>query len=231
MFGQYLRNHRPPLSLARCSGAHVLEFLRYLNQFGHPSPPAKVHAYPCPFFGHHSSPAPCPCPLRQAWGSLDALIGRLCAAFEENEGKPESNPFGELPSDFTSAKSAIHSPKHGGISYEKKRRSPYYSSDLGCSFQEPFRSWRWLPERPDEPPQNPRFAVQSTGDQLREEEARPTLLLFRSRPFAIVHEIIQLIKMNISAKDFSVSPESITASAPSLTAMAMSDTSARVGVG
>ncbi|KAL5213015.1 hypothetical protein ABZP36_023862 [Zizania latifolia] len=33
-FGQYLRNHRPPLELARCSGAHVLEFLRYLDQFG-----------------------------------------------------------------------------------------------------------------------------------------------------------------------------------------------------
>ncbi|KAL5212597.1 hypothetical protein ABZP36_023444 [Zizania latifolia] len=30
-FGQYLRNHRPPLSLAQCSGAHVLEFLRYLD--------------------------------------------------------------------------------------------------------------------------------------------------------------------------------------------------------
>ena len=29
-FGQYLRNHRPPLALSRCSGAHVLEFLRYL---------------------------------------------------------------------------------------------------------------------------------------------------------------------------------------------------------
>lgn len=27
-FGQYLKNHRPPLSLSRCSGAHVLEFLR-----------------------------------------------------------------------------------------------------------------------------------------------------------------------------------------------------------
>nr|ACG27047.1 hypothetical protein [Zea mays] len=38
-FGQYLRNHRPPLSLAQCSGAHVLEFLRYLDQFGK----TKVH--------------------------------------------------------------------------------------------------------------------------------------------------------------------------------------------
>ncbi|KAK2972712.1 hypothetical protein RJ640_022153 [Escallonia rubra] len=96
MFWQYLLNHRPPLSLARCSDAHVLEFLRYLNQFGHPSPPAK------------------------AWGSLDALIGRLCAAFEENAGKPESNPFRALPSDFTSAKSAIHSPKHGGSATRRK---------------------------------------------------------------------------------------------------------------
>ncbi|CAL1400501.1 unnamed protein product [Linum trigynum] len=31
-FCQYLRNHRPPLSLPMCSGAHVLEFLRYLDQ-------------------------------------------------------------------------------------------------------------------------------------------------------------------------------------------------------
>nr|KYP38058.1 hypothetical protein KK1_040705 [Cajanus cajan] len=42
-FGQYLRNHRPPLSLSRCSGAHVLEFLRYLDQFGK----TKVHTQLC----------------------------------------------------------------------------------------------------------------------------------------------------------------------------------------
>ncbi|PQQ00153.1 protein G1-like1 [Prunus yedoensis var. nudiflora] len=68
-FGQYLKNHKPPLTLSRCSGAHVLEFLRYLDQFGK----TKVHADPCP---------------------LDALIGRLRAAFEENGGQPETNPFG-----------------------------------------------------------------------------------------------------------------------------------------
>ncbi|GAB2233890.1 hypothetical protein Drorol1_Dr00022234, partial [Drosera rotundifolia] len=28
-FGQYLKNHKPPLTLSICSGAHVLEFLRY----------------------------------------------------------------------------------------------------------------------------------------------------------------------------------------------------------
>ena len=88
-FLQYLRNHRPPLTLARCSGAHVIEFLKYLDQFGK----TKVHASACPFFGHPSPPAPCPCPLRQAWGSLDALVGRLRAAYEENGGSPESNPF------------------------------------------------------------------------------------------------------------------------------------------
>jgi hypothetical protein len=38
-----LRNHRPPLTLARCSDAHVIEFLRYLDQFGK----TKVHAAGC----------------------------------------------------------------------------------------------------------------------------------------------------------------------------------------
>nr|CAD1834591.1 unnamed protein product [Ananas comosus var. bracteatus] len=47
-----------------------------------------------PFYGHPCPPGPCPCPLRQAWGSLDALVGRLRAAFEENGGHPEANPFG-----------------------------------------------------------------------------------------------------------------------------------------
>ncbi|KAE8655289.1 Protein G1-like9 [Hibiscus syriacus] len=88
-FLQYLKNHKPPLTLARCSGAHVIEFLKYLDQFGK----TKVHMMGCPYFGHPNPPAPCSCPLKQAWGSLDALIGRLRAAYEENGGHPESNPF------------------------------------------------------------------------------------------------------------------------------------------
>lgn len=117
-FGQYLKNHRPPLTLARCSGAHVLEFLRYLDQFGK----TKVHAQPCPFFGHPHPPAPCPCPLRQAWGSLDALIGRLRAAFEEHGGKPESNPFGAKPVRLYLREVREMQAKARGIAYEKKKR-------------------------------------------------------------------------------------------------------------
>jgi len=117
-FGQYLRNHRPPLSLARCSGAHVLEFLRYLDQFGK----TKVHAPGCPFFGHPSPPAPCPCPLRQAWGSLDALIGRLRAAFEEHGGRPEANPFGARAVRLYLREVRDSQAKARGIAYEKKRR-------------------------------------------------------------------------------------------------------------
>ncbi|KAH7366359.1 hypothetical protein KP509_18G075200 [Ceratopteris richardii] len=105
-FGQYLRNHRPPLALAKCSGAHVLEFLRYLDQFGK----TRVHVQGCAFFGQPQPPAACACPLRQAWGSLDALIGRLRAAFEENGGTPESNPFG--------ARAA----KARGIAFQKKKK-------------------------------------------------------------------------------------------------------------
>ncbi|KAF8401886.1 hypothetical protein HHK36_012851 [Tetracentron sinense] len=117
-FGQYLKNHRPPLALSRCSGAHVLEFLRYLDQFGK----TKVHTQICPFFGHPNPPAPCPCPLRQAWGSLDALIGRLRAAFEEHGGKPEANPFGARAVRLFLREVRDLQAKARGISYEKKKR-------------------------------------------------------------------------------------------------------------
>ncbi|CAK7357377.1 unnamed protein product [Dovyalis caffra] len=117
-FGQYLRNHRPPLALARCSGAHVLEFLRYLDQFGK----TKVHNQSCPFFGQPHPPSPCSCPLKQAWGSLDALIGRLRAAFEENGGLPETNPFGARAVRLYLREVRDAQAKARGIAYEKKKR-------------------------------------------------------------------------------------------------------------
>ncbi|CAN6252877.1 unnamed protein product [Urochloa humidicola] len=117
-FGQYLRNHRPPLSLSRCSGAHVLEFLKYMDQFGK----TKVHTPVCPFYGHPNPPAPCPCPLRQAWGSLDALIGRLRAAYEENGGTPEMNPFGARAVRLYLRQVRETQARARGISYEKKKR-------------------------------------------------------------------------------------------------------------
>lgn len=119
-FCQYLRNHRPPLSLTMCSGAHVLEFLRYLDQFGK----TKVHNQTCPFFGFPNPPAPCPCPLRQAWGSLDALIGRLRAAYEEHGGRPEANPFGARAVRLYLREVRDFQAKARGVSYEKKRKRP-----------------------------------------------------------------------------------------------------------
>ncbi|KAH6835716.1 LIGHT-DEPENDENT SHORT HYPOCOTYLS-like protein [Perilla frutescens var. hirtella] len=88
-FGQYLRNQRPTVAVAQCNYTHVLEFMRYLDQFGK----TKVHVQGCMFFGQPEPVGPCTCPLRQAWGSLDALVGRLRAAYEENGGAPETNPF------------------------------------------------------------------------------------------------------------------------------------------
>ncbi|XP_073061207.1 protein LIGHT-DEPENDENT SHORT HYPOCOTYLS 5-like [Primulina eburnea] len=117
-FGQYLRNHKPPLVLSRCSGAHILEFLRYLDQFGK----TKVHNTTCLFFGHPHPPAPCPCPLKQAWGSLDALVGRLRAAFEENGGTPEANPFGARAVRLYLREVRDSQAKARGIAYEKKKR-------------------------------------------------------------------------------------------------------------
>ncbi|KNA21230.1 hypothetical protein SOVF_045060 [Spinacia oleracea] len=141
-FGQYLKNHRPPLALNRCSGAHVLEFLRYLDQFGK----TKVHTHLCPFYGHPNPPAPCPCPLRQAWGSLDALIGRLRAAFEENGGKPEMNPFGARAVRLYLREVRDSQSKARGISYEKKKRkrAPQNNSSLS-----PIGSISMMPPPPE----------------------------------------------------------------------------------
>ncbi|KAF8397224.1 hypothetical protein HHK36_016134 [Tetracentron sinense] len=117
-FLQYLKNHKPPLTLARCSGAHVIEFLKYLDQFGK----TKVHLSGCAYFGHQNPPAPCACPLKQAWGSLDALIGRLRAAYEENGGRPESNPFGARAVRIYLREVREGQAKARGIPYEKKKR-------------------------------------------------------------------------------------------------------------
>ncbi|KAF5446663.1 hypothetical protein F2P56_032273 [Juglans regia] len=117
-FLQYLKNHKPPLALARCSGAHVIEFLKYLDQFGK----TKVHISGCPYFGHPNPPAPCACPLKQAWGSLDALIGRLRAAYEESGGRPEANPFGAKAVRIYLREVREGQAKARGIPYEKKKR-------------------------------------------------------------------------------------------------------------
>ncbi|RZC62957.1 hypothetical protein C5167_024703 [Papaver somniferum] len=117
-FGQYLKNQRPPISLSQCNSNHVLEFLRYLDQFGK----TKVHIQGCVFFGQPEPPAPCTCPLRQAWGSLDALIGRLRAAYEENGGSPETNPFGSGSIRVYLREVRECQAKARGIPYKKKKK-------------------------------------------------------------------------------------------------------------
>lgn len=96
----------------------VLEFLRYLDQFGK----TKIHNQTCVFFGDPSPPAPCPCPLRQAWGSLDALVGRLRAAYEEHGGKAEANPFGARTVRLFLREVRSFQAKSRGITYDKKKR-------------------------------------------------------------------------------------------------------------
>lgn len=116
-FSQYLRNHKPPLTLAGCRANHVIDFLTYLDQFGK----TKVHTTGCPFFGHPNPPAPCTCPLRQAWGSLDELIRRLTSAYVKHGGRPESNPFGaKAVRDYLSEVREGQA-KARGIPYKKKK--------------------------------------------------------------------------------------------------------------
>lgn len=119
-FGQYLKNQRPPVPLSQCNYSHVLEFLRYLDQFGK----TKVHLQGCMFYGQPEPPAPCTCPLRQAWGSLDALIGRLRAAYEENGGAPETNPFASGAIRVYLREVRECQAKARGIPYKKKKKKP-----------------------------------------------------------------------------------------------------------
>ncbi|XP_057792368.1 protein LIGHT-DEPENDENT SHORT HYPOCOTYLS 10-like [Salvia miltiorrhiza] len=117
-FGQFLRNQQPAVELHHCNSSHVLEFMRYLDQFGK----TKVHLQGCLFYGQPEPPAPCACPLRQAWGSLDALIGRLRAAYEEHGGSPETNPFasGEIRVYLREVKE--FQAKARGVPYKKKKK-------------------------------------------------------------------------------------------------------------
>ncbi|KAF3635530.1 Protein LIGHT-DEPENDENT SHORT HYPOCOTYLS 6 [Capsicum annuum] len=117
-FGQYLKNQRPSVPLPQCSYNHVLDFLRYLDQFGK----TKVHLNGCLFFGQPDPPGPCTCPLRQAWGSLDALIGRLRAAYEENGGLQENNPFASGAIRVYLREVRDLQAKARGIPYKKKKK-------------------------------------------------------------------------------------------------------------
>ncbi|GMI82300.1 hypothetical protein HRI_001899300 [Hibiscus trionum] len=137
-FGQYLKNHRPPVALSHCNCNHVLDFLRYLDQFGK----TKVHLHGCVFFGQPDPPAPCTCPLRQAWGSLDALIGRLRAAYEEHGGSPETNPFGNGAIRVYLREVRDCQAKARGIPYRKKKKKktqikPNVDDPMPSSKQQP----------------------------------------------------------------------------------------------
>ncbi|CAL0328923.1 unnamed protein product [Lupinus luteus] len=117
-FGQYLNNLRPSVPLSQSNCNHVLDFLHYLDQFGK----TKVHIQGCMFYGHPDPPAACACPLKQAWGSLDALIGRLRAAYEENGGLPETNPFANDAIRVYLREVRECQAKARGIPYKKKKK-------------------------------------------------------------------------------------------------------------
>lgn len=131
-FSEYLINHRPPLSLSICSGAHVLEFLRHVDRSGK----TRVHVATCPFFGCPNPPAPCPCPLRQAWGSLDSLVGRLRAAYEESGGPRESNPFATRAVRLYLRGIRDAQAQARGISYKGKKKKSKKAKVVGMELEE-----------------------------------------------------------------------------------------------
>ncbi|KAG6535319.1 protein G1-like7 [Zingiber officinale] len=131
-FLQYLRTHQPPVSLPQCGGAHVIEFLKYLDRFGK----TKVHEPGCAHFGRPESPdPPCPCPLNQAWGSLDALVGRLRAAHDERRTSGEvENPFADRAVGVYLREVKERQGKARGVAYRKRwKRKRVASTAAGSS--------------------------------------------------------------------------------------------------
>ncbi|CAG7903292.1 unnamed protein product [Brassica rapa] len=71
--------------------------------------------------------------VHQAWGSLDALIGRLRAAYEENGGFPERNPFAGGGIRVFLREVRDSQAKARGVPYKKrkkKRGNPMKSHDV-----------------------------------------------------------------------------------------------------
>ncbi|KAE9603263.1 hypothetical protein Lal_00008253 [Lupinus albus] len=118
-FQEYMKNHNPHLTLSQCNGAHVLEFLHYLDQFGK----TKIHAQNCSYFGKLYQPGPCPCPLKESWNILNGVICRLRAAFEENFGFYKMNPFGVgSVTLYLREVRYVQAKARGYIVYEKNKR-------------------------------------------------------------------------------------------------------------
>ncbi|GFP99969.1 protein light-dependent short hypocotyls 3, partial [Phtheirospermum japonicum] len=103
----------------RCSGAHVLEFLRYLDQFGK----TKVHTPICPFFGYPNPPAPCPCLLRLAGAALTRSSVAYAPITRKTEASRRPILSGPKPCAFISGKSAICSPRLEESSTRRKSAS------------------------------------------------------------------------------------------------------------
>ncbi|KAL0461100.1 UNVERIFIED_CONTAM: protein LIGHT-DEPENDENT SHORT HYPOCOTYLS 1 [Sesamum latifolium] len=115
-FCQYLKNHRPPLALSRCSGAHVLEFLRYLDQFGK----TKVHNQSAPSTVTPTLPPPAPARSARPGAASTPSSAASAPLTRKMEATQRLTPLVLEPYGFTSEKSAICSRRLEGLATRRK---------------------------------------------------------------------------------------------------------------
>ncbi|WZZ05656.1 hypothetical protein YC2023_091577 [Brassica napus] len=111
-FCQYLRNQQPPVHISHLERQRFMHMDVFSSDKLNQQDSVTVH---------------------QAWGSLDALIGRLRAAYEENGGFPERNPFAGGGIRVFLREVRDSQAKARGVPYKKrkkKRGNPMKSHDV-----------------------------------------------------------------------------------------------------
>ncbi|CAI0384323.1 unnamed protein product [Linum tenue] len=131
--------HPASSSVPLCTGADVIAYMKHMDQFGK----TKVHIAGCANYGSQEKGTSCDCPLKQAWGSQDSLIGRLRAACEECGVDPKANPFASKEVRFYLKGMKEEQDKARGTSFMKKRKRKKPQATTEAQSSEPAAN---LPE-------------------------------------------------------------------------------------
>ncbi|KAK6134703.1 hypothetical protein DH2020_031551 [Rehmannia glutinosa] len=122
-----------PVALPQCNYSHVLDFMRYLDQFGK----TKVHIQGCVFLASLSPAVPAPARSGRAWAA-STRSWAVSRSLRGERGTPETNPFanGAIRVYLREVRDA--QAKARGIPYKKKKKRRRPNSEQGMTSSSSF---------------------------------------------------------------------------------------------